>query len=247
MWLSCNNQADLLMNKAMHHQNSRRRTEAFTLIELLVVIAIIAILAALLLPALAQGKQKAHQTQCASNLRQLALAIHMYADENRDTLPGPMWQGLYYVYNDQTERMLYYIAPYLSLPAASSIVHTGQVAICPASVVLSHEPPGTPQDSLSRPVSYIVSAEVTNILTEIVTRPFGYPYSSPFYRFPPGPDEPPKKVHEIKSPAQSWAITDADQQNCFPGGNYFQLIPVNKVHGNVRNQLFFDWHVQAVK
>jgi prepilin-type processing-associated H-X9-DG protein len=235
------------MNKAMHGYNSQRRNEAFTLVALLVVIAIIAILAALLLPSLAQGKQKAHQAQCTSNLRQLALAIHMYADENRDTLPGPMWQGLYYVYNDETERMLYYIASHLSLPSASSTVRTGRVAMCPASVLLSHEPPGTPQDSLSRPVSYILSAEVTNVLTEIVTRPFGYPYSSKFYRFPPGPDEPPKKLHEIKSPAQSWAITDADQQNSFPGGYYFALIPVNKVHGNVRNQLFFDWHVQAVK
>src|ERR1035441_1612956 len=119
---------DLLMNKAMHGYNSQRRNEAFTLVELLVVIAIIAILAALLLPSLAQGKQKAHQAQCTSNLRQLALAIHMYADENRDTLPGPMWQGLYYVYNDETERMLYYIASYLSLPSASSTVRTGRVA-----------------------------------------------------------------------------------------------------------------------
>jgi len=235
------------MKQLMHGGHSQRQNAAFTLIELLVVIAIIAILAALLLPSLAQGKQKAHQTQCISNLRQLGLATHMYADENRDTLPGPMWQGLYYVYNDETERMLYYIATYLSLPAASPTVRTGKVAVCPASAFLSHEPPGTPEGSLTRPVSYIVSAEVTKLLSEVVTRPFGYPYSSKFYRFPPGPDEPPKRLHEIKSPSQSWAVADADQQNCFPGGYYFELIPVNKVHGNVRDQLFFDWHVQAVK
>ena len=225
----------------------RTSKAAFTLVELLVVIAIIAILAALLLPSLVQGKQKAYQTQCLSNLKQLAVAIHLYADDNHDTLPGPMWQGLYWTYNDETERMLYYIANYLGLPAASATVHTGRVAICPASALLSHEPVGTPAESLTRPVSYILSAEVTNVLTEIVTRPFGYPYSSRFYRFPNGPDEPPKRVQDIKNPSQSWAATDADQQNAFPGGYYFSLIPVNKVHGRVRNQLYFDWHVQAVK
>jgi prepilin-type N-terminal cleavage/methylation domain-containing protein/prepilin-type processing-associated H-X9-DG protein len=235
------------MNQAMAEPNSKRQGAAFTLVELLVVIAIIAILAALLLPSLAQGKQKAYQIQCTSNLKQLALAIHMYAGDNQDTLPGPVWQGFYYTYNDETERMLYYIADYLSLPSPSPTVRTGRVAICPAAALLCHEPPGTPAESLSRPISYLLSAEVTNLLTEVVTRPFGYPYSSKFYRFPPGPDEPPKKVHEIKGPSQSWAVTDADQQNAFPGGYYFDLLPITKVHGNVRNQLFFDWHVQAVK
>ncbi len=66
---------------------SRSKHSAFTLIELLVVIAIIAILAALLLPALSQAKAKAQRTGCASNLRQLGLALTMYLDDSRQLFP----------------------------------------------------------------------------------------------------------------------------------------------------------------
>jgi prepilin-type N-terminal cleavage/methylation domain-containing protein/prepilin-type processing-associated H-X9-DG protein len=68
-------------------ESCRRGGTGFTLIELLVVIAIIAILAAMLLPALARAKDQGKLTQCLSNMKQLQLCYHMYVGDNNDRLP----------------------------------------------------------------------------------------------------------------------------------------------------------------
>jgi len=199
------------------------------LIELLIVIAILSLLGGFASVILNRANAAARQLKCASNLRQIGVAVNAYATDNGGQLPGPIFGGqpAYYTPYTKDGFLLTFLAPYLNLPLTPKTSPLrAEIFVCPAWKA------AVPRE-LDKPFSRIyVMQNLGRFRDGTSGFPFGYPKSGD------QPEKGPVRMTMLESPAQTAVMWDLDHYSI----DGFMLN--TSVHSGKRNYLYFDGRVE---
>ncbi len=221
---------------AFYHPPCRNRHElGFTLIELLVVIAIIAILAGMLLPALSKAKEKTRTTLCRSNLKQMGLAVFMYADDNDGKLPYAWGHGPdTYIHNaniNNFEALLFSYYGRAKFDAGKEGLNfTNSVSICPIR--------------MKEPLQGNNPWKISYGMNQFTSKNFPHPGG----QFPSADTA---KLSSVKRPTKTLLISDLAYMRNHPPIVDLSSANLGYRHGQrhplgAANTLFMDAHVEGI-